>query len=135
MATPFDTNVKTGAYPAGGTLIFGSDYGHSNFITPMARFVFYDNLGAFKAPGSPTIFIRMAGAFQSALQNGYQESQNIFGAPTADGAIAFSYNTVKGGVDALYKQLVGGGAGAAGFIGSAGHKIYKKIIKIYCIKN
>ena len=120
MATPFDTNVKTGAYPAGGTLIFGSDYGHSNFITPMARFVFYDNLGAFKAPGSPTIFIRMAGAFQSALQNGYQESQNIFGAPTADGAIAFSYNTVKGGVDALYKQLVGGGAGAAGFIGSAG---------------
>ena len=120
MATPFDTNVKTGAYPAGGTLIFGSDYGHSNFITPMARFVFYDNLGAFKAPGSPTIFIRMAGAFQSALQNGYQESQNIFGAPTADGAIAFSYATVKGGVDALYKQLVGGGAGAAGFIGSAG---------------
>jgi hypothetical protein len=62
----------------------------------------------------------MAGAFQSALQNGYQESQNIFGAPTSDGAIAFSYATVKGGVDALYKQLVGGGAGAAGFIGSAG---------------
>ena len=54
------------------------------------------------------------------LQNGYQESQNIFGSPTADGAIAFSYATVKGGVDALYKQLVGGGAGAAGFIGSAG---------------
>ena len=122
MATPFSTNVNTGAYPVvvGGTLIFGSDYGHSNFVTPMARFAFYDNLGAGLAAGAPIVFIRMAGAFQSGLQNGYQERQNIFGSPTADGAIAFSYATVKGGVDALYKQLVGGGAGAAGFIGSAG---------------
>lgn len=120
MATPFGLNTGTGAYPATGTIIFGSDYGHSNFVTPMARFVFYDNLGKLQAPGSPVIFIRMAGAFQSALQNGYQESQNIFGSPTSDGAIAFSYNTVKGGVDALLKQLVGGGAGAQGFIASAG---------------
>jgi len=119
-STPFSLNTNTGPYPAGGTIIFGSDYGHSNFITPMARFEFYDNLGKFKATGSPILFIRMAGAFQSALQNGYQESQNIFGQPTADGAIAFSFATVKGGVDALYKQLVGGGAGAAGFIQSAG---------------
>ena len=119
-STPFGLNTNTGPYPAGGTIIFGSDYGHSNFITPMARFEFYDNLGKFKATGSPILFIRMAGAFQSALQNGYQESQNIFGQPTADGAIAFSFATVKGGVDALYKQLVGGGAGAAGFIQSAG---------------
>jgi hypothetical protein len=116
----FATNIKTGAYPVSGTLIFGSDYGHSNFITPMARFVFYDNLGAGQATGSPIIFMRMAGAFQSALQNGYQESQNIFGSPESSGAIGFTYATVKGGVDALYKQLVGGGAGAAGFIGSAG---------------
>jgi hypothetical protein len=119
-STPFNLNTSTGAYPASGTIIFGSDYGHSNFITPMARFEFYDNLGKFQATGSPIIFIRMAGAFQSALQNGYQESQNIFGQPTSDGAIAFSFATVKGGVDALYKQLVGGGAGAAGFIQSAG---------------
>ena len=121
MATPFDLNVNTGAYPNPGPLIFGSDYGHSNFVTPMARFVFYDNLGAGQAPGSPVIFIRMSGAFQSALQNGYQESQNIFGSPTTEGiSTDFTYAAVKGGVDALYKQLVGGGAGAAGFISSAG---------------
>jgi hypothetical protein len=122
MATssPFGLNTNTGAYPATGTIIFGSDYGHSNFITPMARFEFYDNLGKFQATGSPIIFIRMAGAFQSSLQNGYQESANIFGSPTSDGAIAFSYATVKGGVDALYKQLVGGAATAQSFIASAG---------------
>jgi hypothetical protein len=120
MATPFELNTNIGAYPASGTLIFGSDYGHSNFVTPMARFVFYDNLGAGQATGSPVIFIRMAGAFQSALQNGYSESQNIFGSPTQGGDIDFAYNTVKGGVDALYKQLVGGAAGAQSFIASAG---------------
>ena len=119
-STPFGLNIGTGSYPATGTIIFGSDYGHSNFITPMARFEFYDNLGKFQATGSPIVFIRMAGAFQSALQNGYQESANIFGSPTSDGAIAFTYATVKGGVDALYKQLVGGAAGAQGFIQSAG---------------
>ena len=121
-SSPFGLNTGTGSYPSvvGGLLIFGSDYGHSNFVTPMARFVFYDNLGKFQATGSPIVFIRMAGAFQSALQNGYQESGNIFGSPTSDGAIAFTYATVKGGVDALYKQLVGGAAGAQGFIQSAG---------------
>ena len=122
MATPFDLNIGTGDYPTetGQTLIFGSDYGHSNFVTPMARFAFYDNLGKGQASGSPIIFIRMAGAFQSALQNGYQESQNIFGTPTQGGAIGFTYETVKGGIDALYKQVVGAAGTAAGFIGSAG---------------
>jgi hypothetical protein len=117
----FATNVKTGAYPtSGGTIIFGSDYGHSNFITPMARFAFYDNLGVGRASNSPIIFMRMSGAFQSGLQNGYSESQNIFGSPNAGGTIDFAYNTVKGGVDALLKQAVGGGVGAASFIASAG---------------
>ena len=116
----FATNVKTGAYPATGTIIFGSDYGHSNFITPMARFEFYDNLGVGQATNSPIIFIRMAGTFQSGLQNGYSESQNIFGSPATGGTIDFAYNTVKGGVDALLKQAVGGGVGAASFIASAG---------------
>jgi hypothetical protein len=116
----FQTNIKTGAYPASGTLIFGSDYGHSNFITPMARFAFYDNLGGGQATGSPIIFMRMSGAFQSGLQNGYSESQNIFGSPDKTGNIGFAYDTVKGGVDALLKQLVGGAAGAQSFIASAG---------------
>jgi hypothetical protein len=121
MASPFDLNIKAGDYPKNGTLIFGSDYGHSNFVTPMARFAFYDNLGAGQAIGSPIIFMRMSGSFTSALQNGYSESQNIFGEPTGSGISAdFLHSTVKGGVDALYKQLVGGGAGAASFIASAG---------------
>ena len=122
MATgeAFSLKTGTGAYPTSETLIFGSDYGHSNFVTPMARFAFYDNLGIGQASGSPIIFIRMAGAFQSALQNGYAESQNIFGTPTPGGAIGFTYETVKGGVDALLKQVVGAVGTAAGFIGSAG---------------
>ena len=122
MATssPFGLNTGTGSYPQSGTIIFGSDYGHSNFITPMARFEFYDNLGVGQATNSPIIFIRMAGTFQSGLQNGYSESQNIFGSPNTGGTIDFAYNTVKGGVDALLKQAVGGGVGAASFIASAG---------------
>ena len=122
MATssPFGLNTGTGAYPTSGTLIFGSDYGHSNFVTPMARFAFYDNFGSALAGGSPIIFIRMAGTFQSGLQNGYAESQNIFGTPAPGGAIDFAFDTVKGGVDALLKQVVGASGTAAGFIGSAG---------------
>ena len=123
MATssPFGLNTGTGAYPTSETLIFGSDYGHSNFVTPMARFAFYDNFGSALTRGSPIIFIRMAGTFQSGLQNGYAESQNIFGTPDpATGAIGFAFDTVKGGVDALLKQVVGASGTAAGFIGSAG---------------
>jgi len=116
----FNLNVGTGTYPTSGTLIFGSDYGHSNFVTPMARFAFYDNLGAGQATGSPIIFIRMAGAFQSGLQNGYSESQNIFGTPDSTGNIGFTYDTFKGGVNSLLKQAVGGAAGAQSFIASAG---------------
>ena len=122
MATssPFGLNTGTGAYPTSETLIFGSDYGHSNFVTPMARFAFYDNFGSALVGGSPIIFIRMAGTFQSGLQNGYAESQNIFGTPAPGGAIGFAFDTVKGGVDALLKQVVGASGTAAGFIGSAG---------------
>jgi len=122
MASPFELNTKTGAYPTTtGPLIFGSDYGHSDFVTPMARFQFYDNMGLGPASGAPIIFMRMSGSFTSALQNGYSESANIFGSPTSEGIKQnFTYATVKGGVDALYKQLVGGGAGAASFIASAG---------------
>jgi hypothetical protein len=122
MATssPFGLNLDTGSYPTSDLLIFGSDYGHSNFVTPMARFEFYDNMGKFRATGSPIVFMRMAGAFQSGLQNGYSESTNIFGTPSGTGAIDFTFATVKGGVDALLKQAAGAAGTAGGFIGSAG---------------
>jgi len=119
-STPFALNTNTGPYPVSQLQIFGSDYGHSNFVTPMARFEFFDSFGSGRAPSSPIIFIRMAGSFQSALQNGYSESANIFGTPNNEGKIDFAYATVKGGVDALLKQAVGAAGTAGGFIGSAG---------------
>ena len=118
--SPFEIDSSAGGYPSSDTLIFGSGYGHSNFVTPMARFYFYDALGAKQADKSPILFIRMGGTFQSGLTNGYSESANIFGTPNDKGAIAFGYNAVKGGADAVFKQLIGGGAGAASFIASAG---------------
>lgn len=117
---PFETNRSAAAYPvASGTLIFGADYGHSGFVTPMARFQFFDPLGT--TARGPIIFIRMSGTFQTALSNGYQEATSIFGQPNADQSMSGAIGAAaKGGLDALYKQLVGAGAGAAGFISSAG---------------
>jgi hypothetical protein len=110
MMYPVGTNV---------TLIFGADYGHSGFVTPMARFQFFDALGT-TAKG-PIVFIRMAGTFQSGLSNGFQETQSIFGQPNSDGTVSGALgNAVKGGLDAVYKQIVGAAGTAAGFIGSAG---------------
>jgi len=37
---PFSLNTSAGAYPTADLLIFGSDYGHADFVTPMARFAF-----------------------------------------------------------------------------------------------
>jgi hypothetical protein len=85
----------------------------------MARFQFFDALGTTSK--GPIIFIRMGGTFQTGLANGYQDATSIFGQPNSDGTISGSLgNAAKGGLDALYKQLVGAGAGAAGFISSAG---------------
>jgi hypothetical protein len=120
---PFSLNTSAGAYPTSSLLIFGSDYGHADFVTPMARFAFYEPYGVSQATGSPIVFIRMGGTFQSGLVNGYSESTNIFGTPDGSaggGQIAFSYNTVKGGINALYKQLASGSATASGFLQSAG---------------
>lgn len=117
----FETNRSAATYPVGTntTLIFGADYGHSGFVTPMARFQFFDPLGT--TTKGPIVFIRMGGTFQTALSNGYQETQSIFGQPNSEGTISGALgNAAKGGLDALYKQLVGAGAGAAGFISSAG---------------
>ena len=118
---PFETNRSGASYPVGSgtTLIFGADYGHSGFVTPMARFQFFDALGT--TARGPIVFIRMAGTFQSGLSNGFQETQSIFGQPSSDGTVSGALgNAVKGGLDAVYKQIVGAAGTAAGFIGSAG---------------
>jgi hypothetical protein len=121
MQAPFDINREGYSYPDSGILIFGSDYGHADFLSPMVRFEFYDPLATKRADGSPIVFIRMGGSFQSGLSNGYQEAQSIFGQPNTDGSMTgFTANAVKGGLDAVYKQLAGGAASATGFISSAG---------------
>ena len=117
--SPFGTNRGGSDYPTNKLLIFGSDYGHSGFVTPMARFQFFSPLGAATAKTSPIVFIRMPGTFQTALSNGYSETQSIFGSPRTEATEGLS-NLAKGGLDAIYKQLVGASAGATGFLASAG---------------
>ncbi len=117
----FETNRSAATYPVGTntTLIFGADYGHSGFLTPMARFQFFDALGT--TARGPIVFIRMGGTFQSALANGYQETQSIFGQPDSTGSVTgITANAVKGGLDAVYKQLQSAAAGGVGFLSSAG---------------
>ena len=111
-------------YPDKPLLIFGSDYGHSGFVTPMARFQFYNAFGEATAAKAPIVFIRMGGTFQTALSNRYTETTSIFGSPDSS-ASATDLGTnlatvVKGGLDSVYKQLVGAGGAAIGFLGSAG---------------
>ena len=118
---PFETNRASAQYPVGSgtTLIFGADYGHSGFVTPMARFQFFDPLGT--TARGPIVFIRMGGTFQSALANGYQETTSIFGQPDSTGSVTgITANAVKGGLDAVYKQLQSAAAGGVGFLSSAG---------------
>lgn len=117
----FQVNNGEGAFPQnGGVLVFGSDYAHSDFITTMARFEFYDADGKNRTQ-APAIFIRMGGPFQTGLPSSYSETSNIFGTP---GKLDFNKDSMlkllKGGADSLYKQIANAGAGAAGFIGSAG---------------
>jgi hypothetical protein len=122
--SPFATARGGSNYPDKSLLIFGSDYGHSGFVTPMARFQFYNAFGESTAAKAPIVFIRMGGTFQTALSNRYSETQSIFGSPDSS-ASATDLGTnlatvVKGGLDSVYKQLVGAGGAAIGFLGSAG---------------
>lgn len=117
----FNVNTGAGAFPQnGGILVFGSDYAHSDFVTTMARFEFYNAEGKERTD-APAIFIRMGGPFQTGLASSYSEASNIFGTPgKADFSKESMLKLLKGGADAIYKQIANAGAGAAGFIGSAG---------------
>ena len=115
----FQVNTGEGKYPGDQFIVFGSDGAHSDFTTTMARFEFFGPAGQARVPGSPAIFIRMGGPFQTGLASSYNETTNMFGTP---GEIKEKsmLKLLKGGADAIYKQIAGGAAGAAGFIGSAG---------------
>ena len=119
--SPFATNRGGSKYPdKSSLLIFGSDYGHSGFVTPMARFQFYDAFGETAKGGPPVVFIHMPGTFQTALSNRYTETTSIFGSPNSEPGAAGLIQVAKGGLDSIYKQLAGASAGATGFIASAG---------------
>jgi hypothetical protein len=120
---PFSINQGVGEYPgdAGSTLIFGSSDSHSDFVSPMARFEFFDAFAATTV-NAPIIFIRMGGTFQTTLSNGYTETANIFGQPgsASDGLWKTLTKTGTGTMEGLFKQLKGASAAAQGFVSSAG---------------
>jgi hypothetical protein len=134
MATdqPFTVTVgedATGfAYPkdASTELIFGSDFAHSEFVIPMARFKFYDATGADST--APAIYIRLGGTFSTQLGQGYQEATGIFGSVTPGeerGASLEGISNLIGaagsGITTAYLQSAMKSLGAGiGFVKSAG---------------
>jgi len=126
--TPF-TIIRDGFnYPAKDTeLIFGSDYAHSEYVIPMARFKFFDATG--KESDAPSIYIRLGGTFNTQLSNGYQETSGIFGTVTPGskvgveglGEFATLLGKVKGSaLEAIQKGLANALGAGAGYISSAG---------------
>ena len=126
--TPFTIVRAAANYPDKATeLIFGSDYAHSEYVIPMARFKFFDATGAEST--APSIYIRLGGTFNTQLSNGYQETSGIFGGVTpgqTSGVGSLSGFTdllgkVKGSaLEAIQKGLANALGAGAGYIGSAG---------------
>ena len=120
---PFQINQSVAGYPVtSGNLIFGAQDSHKDFVTPMARFEFFDAFASEKSSAA-IVFIRMGGTFNTTLSNGYSESQNIFGTPDAnpnESVFKGLKTTGNATLEALLKQVKFAAAGAAGFIQSAG---------------
>ena len=127
--TPFTTIRDDFSYPDKDTeLIFGSDYAHSEYVIPMARFKFFDATGAESK--APAIYIRLGGTFNTQLSNGYQETTGIFGSVTpgqvtgVEGGLAgFTklLGQVKGSaLEAIQKGLANALGAGVGYISSAG---------------
>lgn len=124
MATdPFRINQDGRRYPAAGSNItFGTDVTGRDFVTPIARFTFYNNVG--DAPGdTPIIYIKMPGQFNSTMTQNWQESANIFGMPGSgdEANVLGALNRIfEGASSALQAQIIRGIAGASGALASAG---------------
>ena len=126
--TPFTIVRAAANYPDKATeLIFGSDYAHSEYVIPMARFKFFDATGAEST--APSIYIRLGGTFNTQLSNGYQETSGIFGGVTpgqTSGVGSLSGFTdllgkVKGSaLEAIQKGLANALGAGVGYISSAG---------------
>lgn len=125
--TPFTIIRDDFSYPDKDTeLIFGSDYAHSEYVIPMARFKFFDATGAESK--APTIYIRLGGTFNTQLSNGYQETSGIFGSVTPGGlgegglsGFTEILGKVKGSaLEAIQKGLANALGAGVGYISSAG---------------
>jgi hypothetical protein len=125
---PFTITTSGFSYPSGPEteLIFGSDFAHSEFVIPMARFKFYDATGADST--APAIYIRLGGTFSTQLSNSYQEATGIFGSITPGQTsnatlkdMTDLLGRVKGsGLEAIQKGLMNALGAGVGYIASAG---------------
>ena len=108
-------------------LVFGSDFAHSEYVVPMARFVFFDATGDESRSKARSIYIRLSGAFNTQLSNDYQEATGIFGSVTPGqerqgtgmitGLIGSMFDS---GGTALQSSLIKSMAAGAGFLASGG---------------
>lgn len=93
---------------------------HADFVTPVAKFKFYDATGNDEK--RPTIYIRMPGTFNTTLLQGWAESAGIFGGIRGQNQNLFTVLGELGGgaLTGLQSQILKGIYGAGGFAGSAG---------------
>lgn len=103
---------------------FGIEGAHSDYVMPVVRISFYGPNGESKLV--PPIYIRLGGAFQSALNQGYADAQGIFGSPNApaklfEGEVGKAVGLIGDSLlSALQRQLVAGVTGVTGYLASAG---------------
>ena len=122
MAELFTIPTGTVTYPGADILIFGSDFAHSEYVIPMARFKFYTATGADSEASS--IYIRLSGAFNTQLSNSYQEATGIFGSVTQGQNIGEITKLIgsmfDSGGTALQSSIIKSLGAGAGFVASAG---------------
>ena len=126
--TPFTITTSGFEYPSGPEteLIFGSDFAHSEFVIPMARFKFYDATG--KDSDAPSIYIRLGGTFSTQLSNSYTEATGIFGSiepgQTSNATLKDMTDLLgkvkSSGLEAIQKGLMNALGAGVGYIASAG---------------
>lgn len=100
---------------------FGTDYSHSDYVIPIAIIELYDEKRSSNTPYE-TLYIRMGGAFSTAIRAAYDDAQGIVGAPLeSDANIAAGLKSVgENFLGALQKQIVQSVIGAAGMAASGG---------------
>ena len=134
MATTPIFTIPTGtvSYPAveKTELVFGSDFAHSEYVIPMARFKFFDPTGTQSDPqnGARSIYIRLGGTFNTQLSNDYQEATGTFGSVTPgqdrQGSVAGITKLIgsmfDSGGTALQSSIIKSLGAGGGFLASGG---------------